>query len=309
MRDEHGHAHAGRGQLDRGVEDLLGLDRHLPLFLRGAVVHELVDVRDGVEGDFLGQVLGLHRLIDVDAAGLAEQLVHGILARPGNRLVGRGDHALDAGGFVQRLERHHQLDGRAVRVGDDVLPPVLLGPVQQGVGVDLGHHQRTVGVHAEVRGVVDDDGARRCRDRRILGRHRAPGGEQGDVDAGKVEMGEVFDLQDLVFAEADFLADRAAGGDGVDAVHGELAFAQDREDFATDIAGRTDDCNGVGHGCVYPDYPEMVLLSSASTASPMPVQDTSVEPSDMMSPVRVPAPSTRSTAASSRSASPPRSSE
>ena len=59
-------------------------------------------------------------------------------------------------------------------------------------------------------------------------------------------MGEVFDLRDLVFAEADFLADRAAGGDGVDAVYGELAFAQDREDFATDIAGRTDDCNGVG---------------------------------------------------------------
>jgi hypothetical protein len=33
MADEHRHAHAGRGELDLGIENLLGLDQHLPLFL------------------------------------------------------------------------------------------------------------------------------------------------------------------------------------------------------------------------------------------------------------------------------------
>jgi hypothetical protein len=59
MADEHRHAHAGRGQLDLRVEDLLGLDHHLPLFLREAVLHEDVDMRDEVEGDALGELLGL----------------------------------------------------------------------------------------------------------------------------------------------------------------------------------------------------------------------------------------------------------
>ena len=57
MADEHRHAHAGRRQLDLRVEDLLGLGHHLPLFLRVAVLHEDVDMRDDVEGDALGELL------------------------------------------------------------------------------------------------------------------------------------------------------------------------------------------------------------------------------------------------------------
>jgi hypothetical protein len=57
MADEHRHAHAGRGQLDLGIEDLLGLHHHLPLFLGVAVLHEHVDLRDDVEGDALGEFL------------------------------------------------------------------------------------------------------------------------------------------------------------------------------------------------------------------------------------------------------------
>ncbi len=36
-----------------GVEDLLGLDLHLPLFRGVAVIHEVADVRNHVEGDLL----------------------------------------------------------------------------------------------------------------------------------------------------------------------------------------------------------------------------------------------------------------
>src|SRR5690606_23007045 len=57
VTDEHRYTHAGRGDLDLGVEDLLRFDDHLPLFLRRAVVEELVDVGDDVEGDLLGELL------------------------------------------------------------------------------------------------------------------------------------------------------------------------------------------------------------------------------------------------------------
>jgi hypothetical protein len=57
MRDEHRHADAGRRQLDLRVEDLLGLDHHLPFLLGRAVLHEDVDVGNDVEGDPLGNFL------------------------------------------------------------------------------------------------------------------------------------------------------------------------------------------------------------------------------------------------------------
>jgi hypothetical protein len=44
MADEDRHAHAGGGDLDLRVDDLLGLGDHLPLFLGGAVLHEDVDM-------------------------------------------------------------------------------------------------------------------------------------------------------------------------------------------------------------------------------------------------------------------------
>ena len=121
MADEHRHAHAGRGQLDLGVEDLLGLGHHLPLFLGRAVVHEHVDMRDDVEGDSLGELLRPRPIGDEHGARLLEQLVHGLLAGARDRLVGGHHDAPDRRRVVQRLQRHDQLRGRAVRVGDDVL--------------------------------------------------------------------------------------------------------------------------------------------------------------------------------------------
>jgi hypothetical protein len=61
MADEDRHAHAGGGDLDLRVEDLLGLGDHLPLFLGRAVLHEDVDMRDHVEGDLLGELLRAFR--------------------------------------------------------------------------------------------------------------------------------------------------------------------------------------------------------------------------------------------------------
>ena len=101
---------------------------------------------NGVEGDLLGEFLARDRLVVVDGAGLLEQLVHGVLARVRDGLIGRDHDALDRRQIMQRLERHDHLDGRAVGIGDDV----ALAKVGDGMRVDLGHDQRHLGIHAEL---------------------------------------------------------------------------------------------------------------------------------------------------------------
>ena len=64
---------------------------------------------------------GLVGIADEDIARLLEQLVHPRFPGARDRLVGGDDHPLDLRRIVQRLQRHDQLGGRAIGVGDDVL--------------------------------------------------------------------------------------------------------------------------------------------------------------------------------------------
>src|SRR3954470_5597003 len=76
MTYEHRHPHAGRGEPDARVEYLLGLDRHLPLLAGLAPVEKGVDMRNDVEGDLLGELLGLRHVGDEDALRLTPELIH-----------------------------------------------------------------------------------------------------------------------------------------------------------------------------------------------------------------------------------------
>jgi hypothetical protein len=134
VADEDRHAHGGAGDLDLRIEHLLGFGQHLPFFLGVAVFHEVVDVRDDVEGDALGELLAGDRVGDEDGAGLVEQLVHAVLAAAGDRLIGGDDKTLDLGVIMQRLQRNDELCGGAVRIGDDV----ALGVAGDRVGFTSG---------------------------------------------------------------------------------------------------------------------------------------------------------------------------
>ena len=182
MADENGDAHASRGHCDVGVEDLSRLGRHLPFFLGRAVVHEDVAMRDHVEGDLFGEMLGFERIVDVDRAGLVEQFVHRGAAGSRHRLIRRDDDALYAGDVVQRLQRDDHLDGRAVRIGDDAALRVLC----DRLGIYLRHDQRHVRLHAEARGVVDDYCASLRRTRREDVGHLGAGRGKDDVDAAEI---------------------------------------------------------------------------------------------------------------------------
>ena len=181
-----------------GIEDLLRLDHHLPLFLREAVLHEDVDVGDEVEGDALRKLLLLDLLQRVERLGLAVELVHAVLAGAGDRLVGRDDDALDGGVVMQGLEGDDELRGRAVRVGDDA----LLLDVAHGLGVHLRDHEGHVGVVAPGGGVVDHDRALRGDAGRPFLGDLAAGGHEAEVHVGEIVGVEGLGLQGLV-AEGD----------------------------------------------------------------------------------------------------------
>ena len=155
---------------------------------------EHVDMRDHVEGDALGKLLALGLVHGEDRLGLREQLVHRLLAGARHRLVGRHHHALDPRLVVQRLERHDELRGRAVRVGDDA----LLAETRDRVGVDLRHDQRHVGVVAPARRIIDHHRAVGGDLRRPFLRHRGAGRHQADVDVGEIVMVERLALERLV---------------------------------------------------------------------------------------------------------------
>ena len=159
MPDKDRHAGNIGGHFNRGVKDALGLCHHFPLFISGAVFHNIADLRDHIKGDLFGKRVGLDRVIDVDTPRLVEQLVHRRFPRTRNRLVGRNYHPLYLRRVVQRLERYHHLYGRAVWVGDDILAPVLAKVVGERLAVHFGNNKRAVGVVAKLRGVVDDQSA------------------------------------------------------------------------------------------------------------------------------------------------------
>src|SRR5699024_10359242 len=87
------------------------------------------------------------------SAHLPVQFTHPGQSTAGNGLIGRNDQTGQAGLAVQRFQRGHRGHGGAVVVGDD-----SLGGALDGLGVDLGHDERDLGVHPPGRGVVHHGG-------------------------------------------------------------------------------------------------------------------------------------------------------
>src|SRR6185312_8620512 len=105
----------------RVPENLAGLPDYLHLLPGVAIVLEPVYLRDAVEGDLLRHYVGLDGPFAAEQRdGLLGQLLDGLTTGAGDGLVSSHADALDPDGVVDRLERHDELDGRAVGVGDDI---------------------------------------------------------------------------------------------------------------------------------------------------------------------------------------------
>ena len=152
---------------------------------------------------------------------------------------------------MQRLQCHDELCGRAIRIGDDVLLRVA-GDV---VRIHLRHHQRDIGVVPIGRGVVDHDASLGGHLRRPLLGDRGSCRKECKIGLGEIVLLEIADLQRLV-TEGHLAADRAARSERHHLRDRKTSFCENGQHFLPDIAGRTDDGDGIRHG-LSPELPAL----------------------------------------------------
>ena len=137
---------------------------------------------------------------------------------------------------MQRADREHRGDRRAVRHGDHARPR----PAVQRLRVNVGHDERTRGVHTERTGVVDADRAMHPGD---LGQERTRRGgarrDERDVDAGRGLDRQLAHL-DVAIAERHSASGAARRGERHELVDREPTLLQDPRHLPAHRAGRSD---------------------------------------------------------------------
>mmetsp|Transcript_36381 Transcript_36381/g.87021 ORF Transcript_36381/g.87021 Transcript_36381/m.87021 type:complete len:344 (-) Transcript_36381:83-1114(-) len=146
-RDSNGSA--GNFHIVVQAEDLLQLPSDLHLFLGVAVLLELVDLRNDVERQLVGEEFWLGHFALLHPAGQAIlQLRHTLGTSTARGLVGGHQDLLQLVLLVDRPECHCAHCSCAIRIGNDWL-------VDSALAVNLWDHQGLVLLVAPSRGVID----------------------------------------------------------------------------------------------------------------------------------------------------------
>ena len=103
-------------------------------------------------------------------------------------------------------------------------------------GVDLGHDERHVRVHAPDAAVVDDDAAALFRSERHVAADVVVGGDERDVGLGE-DLWRGLLHRELLILEEHLLADGAWGRGEAKPLHGESALLQHGQGNLADRAG------------------------------------------------------------------------
>ena len=121
---------------------------------------------DAIAGEIAEDLLRLRLHLFFFAADEGDDVAHDVhggdtgVPGAGDGLHGGDDHLGDAELF-ERAERHHQADGGAIRIGDDLALPaagaLLAGDQPEVVGIDFRNEQRYIELHAMVARVRDHD--------------------------------------------------------------------------------------------------------------------------------------------------------
>ena len=208
------------------MHDLARLVKHLHLLLRVGVIGEHVDMGNYVVGQLECELADRRLPAGAQLGILRDQFVHRRGACPAGRLVGRNVYAADVREILDRLQRHDHLDRRAVGVGDNAARSVL-----RIAGIDLGHHQGHIGIHAEGARIVDHNGSmpgdRLCK----LARCPGTGRRQGEIHPLEIVVvlqqldGNIFSAE---FVRPSRTAFRTEQQQGVDP---QVAFLQNFQKF------------------------------------------------------------------------------
>ena len=201
------------------MHDLATLVLHLHFF--AGVAQELLaaDLGDQVEGDLMGEHLGLIGL----ALGQRFHLVHQFNGAgstgAGHSLVSRGGDGADGSDLIECVDGGDGDDSGAVGVGDDTLIPLHI------LGVHFGNHQGHIGIQAECGRIVHKDAAGLHNGGCELLSDIILGSAQDDVDTLKSLFAGQLDLHILAL-ELQSLAGASGRGQGHQLPYGEIALFQ-----------------------------------------------------------------------------------
>ena len=273
VADRHRDADARRRDVEiRDPEDLPRLVDRLDLLAGGAVLGERVDLGEDVERHRLAEDVADRERIDIRAAELLHLVVQlldlfgefprPVAARPRHGLIRGQDQRTEAGGTVQRRERHHRDDRRAVGDRDDLRRSL------QRLGIHLGDHERHVGLHPERGRLVDADRAGRGGLANERARDGRAGGGEREVHAAERVERELPD-RDLVPAERDRTARGSGRRERHQLVHRERALLQDAEHLGAHCTGRADD-GDLQVPCAQPTVGPSGRSARARPAAPVP---------------------------------------
>jgi len=229
----------GRHTQLREFQDLPGLGNQLPLLLGVAILSSISDGRNAIESDGVGKCRTLHVSLVEEGDHLLTELGHARLTRPGHRLVGRNHNPTDPERIRQRLQGHDQLNRGAVGVRDDPLAAFTYG-IKCPLSVDLGDHQRDVGIHSPGRGVVDNYRAGLGKIGSTLSTQAGATAEQGNVDilgnfVDKHVDGNVYPPEGQTLPQAPRRSEEPQRS------HGKVPLLQDLDHFPSHSAGSADD--------------------------------------------------------------------
>ncbi len=79
---------------------------------------------------------------------------------------------------MDRLQNHHHLNGRTIRIGNNI----LFGILADGMGIHLRNHQGNLGIHAEGTCVVNDDTPLPCGNGSELFANGSTSGKKPDLN-------------------------------------------------------------------------------------------------------------------------------
>ena len=145
---------------------------------------------------------------------------------------------------VQRLQRHHHLDGGAVRVGDDVAGPELAQVRAGSPPAPPAGRRGPCGTGWCCR---SPRSRRRRRAARARRRPRRRGENRPMSQPWKSNVSRFFTLSTVFSPKRHFRARRPAGGDRGHLIDREVAFGQRLEHFAPDRPCGADDRDPVAH--------------------------------------------------------------